>query len=184
MVRGDGVLASVPHLENITSAPDREGENDHDDPSQLCSCSPSDIGKVQGKAEDESSKDLSQPIKRVVECTSTRAELHEVDVLELICVKPIGGKEHWKKEYHVGITPKSFPQADDLRLPRWVLHQNYFGPITTHHVLSINQCPRQTSSKKREDQKANIGAVADGVVVCTVNVQAELNLVSASASCA
>ncbi len=122
MVRRGSVLASVSQLENIPSAPDGEGEDKHNSPSYLCSSSPPDIREVQCKAEDESSKHLSQPVKRTVKCASTRVELHEIDIVELVCVEPIGGEEHRKEEYYVGITPKCLPKADDLRLPRRVLH--------------------------------------------------------------
>ncbi len=85
---------------------------------------------------------MSQPVKGVVKCASTRVELREVDVLELVCVEPVGSEKHWKEEYNVRVTPKCFPKAENLRLPRRVLHEDDSRPITTYDVLGVNQGPR------------------------------------------
>lgn len=122
MLLRSSVLTGVSSLENIPSAPDREGEDEHDSPSSFCSCSSPDVWEIECEAEDKSPKHLSQPIKRAVERASTSVELREIDVVELIGVEPIRRKEHGEKEYHVGITPKCLPKAEDLRLPRWVSH--------------------------------------------------------------
>ena len=116
------VLASVLPLENIAAAPDRKGEHKHDNPSSLCSGRPPDIGEIESKAEDESSKHLSQPVQRAVESASTRVEAREIDVVDLVGVEPIGGEEHGKEEYDVWIAPKCLPKAEDLRFPRRLLH--------------------------------------------------------------
>jgi hypothetical protein len=93
-----------------------------------------------------------------------------IDILKLVCVKPIRGKEHRKEEYYVGIVPKCLPEAEDLRLPSWVFHQDNSRPITTHDMLSINQCPRQAGSKECEDQEADIGAITDCDFLVRVDV--------------
>lgn len=117
-----GVLASILFLENITSTPDDKGEDKHDDPSHLCPRSSSNIGKVERKAENESPTNLSQPVKHIVERASTRVEPDKINVLKLVGVEPIRGEEHRKEKYYIRISPKGLPEADDLRLPCWVLH--------------------------------------------------------------
>ena len=46
VIRRGSVLASVLYLENIPSAPDRKGEDKHNNPSNPCSCGPPDIRVV------------------------------------------------------------------------------------------------------------------------------------------
>jgi CO dehydrogenase/acetyl-CoA synthase alpha subunit len=115
-------LANILLLEGIPTTPYCKREYKQDDPSGLCSCSSPDIWEVESEAEDGSSEHLRDPVDRVVECASAWVELRKVDVLILVRIEPVGSKEHREEKYDVRVIPKSFPEAQELGFPSWMLH--------------------------------------------------------------
>ena len=117
-----GIRTRVLPLEHIPSAPDRKGDDEHNDPGDLRPYRAPNVRKVQREAEDEGAKDLRQPVKRTVQGASACVEPHQIDVVELVRVEPIGREEHGEEEDDVGIAAEGFPETENLRLPGWMLH--------------------------------------------------------------
>lgn len=116
------ILTRIFLLKSVPATPNGKRKHEHNHPRDLGLCPASDIGKIQRKAKDEGAADLREPVQHIVEGAGARVESHEIHVLELVGVEPVGGEEHGKEQDDVRIGAEGFPEAEDLSFPGWVLH--------------------------------------------------------------
>jgi hypothetical protein len=155
------IITAILPLKCVASSPDSESQNQHDCPSNLRASSSPNIGEVQREPEQTSTEYLRQPIQRIVECARPHIETCIVDVVELVCVKPIRGEEHRKEENNVGIRTESLPKTENLGLPGWMFHHDDSGAVAAYNVFGVEKCPGEAGAEKCEDYEADIRSVGD-----------------------
>lgn len=168
--------AIVAELESEATAPDSHCQGEQGSPSNFALGRTREGSKIKAIAKERCSKDLASPIQDVVESLGASVEIRTVDIIELVGVEPVRGEEHWEKRDNPGVLEKSLDKAQELRAPGWVLHDDDLGAISADDVARVNEEPGKNASQEGEDEKADVGAIADiGVAVC-VDVLTKRNL--------
>jgi hypothetical protein len=94
----------------------------------------------------------------------------------VVRVEPVGSKEHGEQEDNVDIRPQCLDQAEELRFPRGVFHDNNLGAIGTDDIPSVDEGPGKSGTNDGQDQESDIGAIADRDSLGSVDALAERNL--------
>ena len=153
--------ASVGLLESVATSPDYEGEDEQRDPSALCAHASPKVFQVQQVAKDCGPNHLKEPVQDAVERPGASVKLHEVDVVEVVGIEPIGGEEHWEEQDYVWIREKSLPKTEQFGLPCWVLHENDFAPVAANDVVGPSKSQCEQRAAERQDEEADICAIID-----------------------
>ena len=130
-------------LEGVPAAPDGEGQDEENDPQDLCfdGAALHDARAVEGIAECESAHDLTEPVEHAVEGAGANVEAGGIDVVELVLVEPVAADEHGEEQQDPGVGAEDFEEPPDLRLPARVLHEDDVRAVGADDVAGVDQRP-------------------------------------------
>ena len=94
-----------------SSAPDGVDKDEEDAPTGDTAGTTWESRPIEECTEHEGSEDFRQPIAEIVESAGADVEVVGVDVVELVCVDPIGGPEHGEEEDNVVVCLQSFEET-------------------------------------------------------------------------
>lgn len=174
-LRGD-ISTSVPLLPGIATAPDRHRQSEEHEKPNTGTDTAADLLNVQEGPDQSRSDDLGEPVQEAVQRLGAGVEVGGVDAVLLVGVEPVGGPEHGEEKDDVGLGPDGVPQADDLGLPAWVLHEDDAGAVWTHDLVCVAEEEGKASAKEHEDNEGDVGAVADVAIGLDVDVFSEGDL--------
>ena len=163
-------------LESISTTKDGECQNQNGNPSNLCSDGPANLGVVETESKDECADDLSSPVEGIVQGSGPGVEVCQVDTVELISVEPIRGKEHREQADDVRFASNGLPEAEQLRFPCRVLHEDDARTIFTNNRFCINQEPGQSSTTCSQHDETDVSSVGYGATAGRVDVFTKGNL--------
>jgi hypothetical protein len=155
-------MARILPLKSIPTTPHHKRKHHHSRPRRLRPCRPPNIRRIKRKPKQRRTKHLRNPIQRVIQRARALIEPREIDVVELVRVKPIRGKEHREQKDDVRVAPESFPETEDLGFPGGVLHEDDAGAVAAHDVFGVDECPGETGAEESEDQERDVCRVAGG----------------------
>jgi hypothetical protein len=154
--------AHILPLESIPTTPHHKRKHHHRHPRRLRPRRPPNIRRIQRKPKQRRPEHLRNPIQRIIQRARALIEPREIDIVELVRVKPIRGKEHREQEDDVRVAPEGFPEPEDLGFPGGVLHENDAGAVATHDVFGVDKRPGETGTEESEDQERDVCRVAGG----------------------
>lgn len=158
------ILTGVPPLPGVPTTPNNDREDEKADQGCPSTNSTTDALRIKQRAHDTSGHDLRKPVQEAVQGLGARVEVGAVDRVLLVCVEPVGGPEHGEQEDDPRLRADCLPQADDLGLPRGVLHQDDARAVGTHNLVCVTDEQSKTGACKHEYDKGDVGTVADSLV--------------------
>ena len=146
-------------LESPAAAPDHEGEDKQDGPDTFGTGGSPEVREIQHEAKDTSAEHLRSPVQNTIQRPGADVELGGVDFVELVGVEPVRGEEHREEEDDVWIGEEGLPQAEQLALPCWILHENDLGAVAADDLVTLNERERKKRAAERQDKKTDISSV-------------------------
>lgn len=170
------VLAGVPNLPGIATAPDSHGQHKDDHDGNAGASGTADTFTIQQGTNQDCCHDLRKPVQEVVEGLGASVEVSAVDTVHLVGVEPVGRPEHGEEQDNPRFGANGLPQAEDLSLPARVLHQDHARAVRADNLVGVAEEEGEDCAESHEHNESNVSAVVDGLVLGHMDILAEGDL--------
>ncbi|GAV27014.1 hypothetical protein PMKS-000475 [Pichia membranifaciens] len=160
-VRGD-VGSCKTFLELVTSTPDGHGDAEEEPPTDSGTDASSEPLEVQDGTHDDSTEHLEKPVEQGVQRSSSDVETAGVELVELVGVEPVGGKEHREHDQDLWFFDKQLEGAQDLCFPVRKGLIDDSGAVVSPDFFLWQHEEGDNTTAAHEDHESNVGAVLDG----------------------
>lgn len=151
----------LPQLELVPAAPDDHAGRKDEEPAQAGTVGSAEHGKIQNQANQEAASHLGEPVQRAIERSCAKVESVAVDVVLLVAVEDICGKE---ERNHAGDAPLHERAERHLEhaLDGVLLRLDSSVKLRQANVPGGADEESQRPAENHDDHESNVRRVADG----------------------
>lgn len=149
-------------LKFVTSTPDGHGNAEKKSPSDSGTNTSPEPLEVQDGTHDNGTKHLEEPVKQGVQGSGSDVKTASVELVELVCVEPVGGKEHREHDEDFWLFNQQLEGAQNLRLPVRERLVDDSGAVVSPDFFLWQHEEGDDTTAAHKDHESDVGAVLDG----------------------